>query len=332
MKQLWHKHRFMKRAVKEALDNLPSGICFFDNNGLLTLSNFAMHRLSFDLTGRDLQNIFELRNALKSDQKGSTATRDGDKFILKDGTVWKFDEETIYDEYGHSYTQFIASDVTDLYKAAQDLKQKNRALAEMAVHMEHITKNVAAIMREEEILAMKMKIHNELGASILNVRNYYTGGCRQPQKDDLLHNLRKTVSMLAGELVTDDETDGYAELSELAAAIGVTTELSGALPGDKTSYLLIMAAIRECMTNCARHARGSKLLVSLSETESPPGIKAVITNNGIPPQGEITEGGGLSTLRAGIEKVGGEMRLQSLPTFSLTVKLPKIPPKGAFLL
>lgn len=330
MKWFGRRSRLTKNSVKEALDNLPSGVCFFDRNGLLTLCNFTMHRLSFELTGRDLQNIFEIRDALQALPESSTVTRDGDKFILKDGTVWRFKEESIADEYGHPYTQFTASNVTDLYRAAQALEQKNKELAEMAVHMEHITDNVAAIMREEEILAMKMKIHNELGATVLNVRKYYMGGCEPSQKDDLIQNLRKTIGLLVGEIGREDETDGYKELLELAAAIGVTAELSGAMPEDKASYLLVVSAIRECMTNCVRHAEGSKLFVSLKEVENMHTV--VIANNGRPPEGEIIEGGGLSALRASIEKAGGEMRLQSRPVFSLTVKIPKLPPKGAELL
>lgn len=330
MRWLQRRSRLTKNSVKEALDNLPSGVCFFDRNGLLTLCNFTMHRLSFELTGRDLQTIFELRSALQALPEHSSVTQDGDKFILKDGTVWRFKEESISDKYGHPYTQFTASNVTDLYRAAQALEQNNRELAEMAVHMEHITDNVAAIMREEEILAMKMKIHNELGATVLNVRRYYTGGCKPSQKDDLIKNLRKTIGLLVGEIGRDDEADGYKELLELAAAIGVTAELDGAMPEDKTSYLVIVSAVRECMTNCVRHAQGSKLFVSLKEAENMHTV--VITNNGRPPKGEIIEGGGLSTLRASVEKAGGEMQLQSRPVFSLTVKIPKLSPKGAELL
>jgi len=156
------------------------------------------------------------------------------------------------------------------------------------------------------------------------------GGCEPSQKDDLIQNLRKTIGLLVGEIGREDETDGYKELLELAAAIGVTAELSGAMPEDKASYLLVVSAIRECMTNCVRHAEGSKLFVSLKEVENMHTV--VIANNGRPPEGEIIEGGGLSALRAGIEKAGGEMRLQSRPVFSLTVKIPKLPPKGAELL
>lgn len=37
--------RSLRRAIKESADNLPSGICFADSNGVIILCNRQMHRL-----------------------------------------------------------------------------------------------------------------------------------------------------------------------------------------------------------------------------------------------------------------------------------------------
>ena len=50
---------------------------------------------------------------------------------------------------------------------------------------------------------------------------------------------------------------------------------------------------------------------------------AKITNNGRPPAGPITEGGGLSSLRARVEKAGGAVWIRWAPTFELTVSVPE---------
>ena len=65
--------RLGRSSVKEAFDNLPSGICFADRNGLIILCNRQMHSLCWDLLGTDLQHLEELRRALKSPQPGVTA-------------------------------------------------------------------------------------------------------------------------------------------------------------------------------------------------------------------------------------------------------------------
>ena len=53
-----------------------------------------------------------------------------------------------------------------------------------------------------------------------------------------------------------------------------------------------------------------------------PTAYAKITNNGALPQAEVTEGGGLSSLRTRIEKRKGTMAVRIKPVFELTVAVP----------
>ena len=79
--------------------------------------------------------------------------------------------------------------------------------------------------------------------------------------------------------------------------------------------------MRECTTNVVRHAGGSEMTVRIQSDERC--VTAHITNNGAPPAGDITEGGGLSGLRRRVESAGGTMRLESRPSFALTITLPR---------
>jgi signal transduction histidine kinase len=63
------------------------------------------------------------------------------------------------------------------------------------------------------------------------------------------------------------------------------------------------------------------LHIEISEDEET--ITAVFTNNGISPEGEITEKGGLKSLRELAEQAGGSMTIQVQPVFTVTIKLPK---------
>ena len=96
--------------------------------------------------------------------------------------------------------------------------------------------------------------------------------------------------------------------------------MSGYLCDEKTAYILI-CAVRECVTNAVRYAEATRLYAEFSENETTASV--TVTNNGIPPTEEISEGGGLSSLRSRVERFGGEMIVQSLPVFSLTVSVPK---------
>ena len=50
-------------------------------------------------------------------------------------------------------------------------------------------------------------------------------------------------------------------------------------------------------------------------------MTAVFTNDGKPPEGDISEKGGLKSLRTAVEQVRGEMELAAVPQFRLTIKV-----------
>ena len=49
----------------------------------------------------------------------------------------------------------------------------------------------------------------------------------------------------------------------------------------------------------------------------------ILKSNGLPPQGEISETGGLLSLRAMVEKENGKMKIESTPQVQLTISLAK---------
>ncbi len=91
-------------------------------------------------------------------------------------------------------------------------------------------------------------------------------------------------------------------------------------PSEPGLERIVISAIRECATNCVRHAHGTYIAVDIQERH---GIYSVtITNDGEKPKGKITEGSGLSSLRRRIEASGGEMLTAYSPRFALLLNLP----------
>ena len=315
------KRGYLQASIKEAIDNLPSGICFFDRNGLIVLCNRIMYRLAFSVTGRDLQTLYELEDSIRKLPDNSLAVRDGDTFILPDKSAWCFNIETITDEFGVPYTQVVASEVSEQYKGTKELAGNIEILKEAQAYIRSMTQNISAITRENEILSMKMRIHDELGSSLLRIRRYYLG-TDVNSKAELLASWKNTVSMLKYKSSKNDDDDPIADLLRSAASIGVEIVYTGELPKNTAAARLIVRAIRECLTNAVRHAGGDRICVEL--TNKGQTASAVITNNGEPPKCDIVEGGGLSSLRRRIEKAGGTMWIQSLPSFALKVTVPVI--------
>ena len=65
------------------------------------------------------------------------------------------------------FFQFLASEVSELYRNKVLLKEENQKLQEMSVAMKELSKNVVTLTREEEMLSMKMRVHDNLGYSVL---------------------------------------------------------------------------------------------------------------------------------------------------------------------
>ena len=314
-RHLWQATR-LKRMSKEAFDNLPSGVCFFDNHGIVTLCNRQMHRLVFELTGRDLQSLYELRALMEgSPRRGA---REQNLFLLEDGSVWRFSEEAVCAADGAQYTQVVASNVTVLYEKQKELEQNNMELAERGKRLRRLSSAVAAVTREEEILSMKMRVHDDIGRSVIATRRLLQQGLPAQELD--LSTWKNAIHLLKRESESPKDKDALTQLVEAAAGIGITIHLDGTLPGQAAAAYLLITAMRECATNAARHAGATELYVRVTQIQ---GIaRARITNNGTPPQGPVSEGGGLSALRARVEKAGGDMEVRHTPNFELTVSVP----------
>ena len=125
-------------------------------------------------------------------------------------------------------------------------------------------------------------------------------------------------SFLLGEVQRpgDAMEDEMALALSLAGSIGVSVKITGEPPPDHGPRKLLADAVRECAANAVKHANGDTVFVAIN------GNTALLTNNGLPPKGPITESGGLLALRQRTEAAGGTMIVQSQPAFSLMLRFP----------
>ena len=300
---------FKHRSLKEAVDNLPSGICYFNDMGLVALCNKTMYHLSFALSGRDVQTLDEFKQSFKENEY----------YELED-KIWNFSYSEVKDELGNPYTQVIASDVSDLYHQKQALEDHITALNDSSIHIQNLRKNLVSVTRENEILSMKMQMHDELGRNLLSLRHYYLNRNIE-SKDTLIKELKSTISKLHYNK-EEEVSDPMKDLLNSASAIGVEIVKTGELPEDKTAARLIVKAVRECLTNAVRHANAAKVFVHIETLDNR--VEVTISNDGNKPVKTIVEGGGLGNLRARIEKSGGTMIIQSIPEFKLVISLPLV--------
>ena len=137
--------------------------------------------------------------------------------------------------------------------------------------------------------------------------------------DKQLAILQDAISYLTNDRPISRDT--FEEAKQKAVSMKVNLILKGSVPQDTVAESLIVAAAKECVTNCVNHAKGNRVTVEI--TEHMDILHITITNNGEVPKGKIIEGGGLSNLRKSVEAVGGEMSISHSPVFALILNLPR---------
>ena len=317
----YRKSCLRENAVQESLDNLPSGIVFFDGNGMPKLMNRKMYQICQNLAGRDIQNITELEEALGHPLKENVFYDvDLKVYCFADGSVWKFSEKEIITTAGDHFFQVLASEVSELYRNKVLLKEENQKLQEMSVAMKELSKNVITLTREEEMLSMKMRVHDNLGYSVLAAQRMLLRES-EADRDVFLSQWKQTLDLLNKDNESVKGEQLHRQVQERAEDFGCENHLYRRTSLGISYFRLMDIILLEALSNCVRHAGASELYVKCSSGEQE--WIMVITDNGQTTEKDVKEGGGLSGIRKRVEQCGGTLRICAESKFSIIVKIPK---------
>ena len=307
------KNSLSLNSVREAIDDLPMGICFADPIGRIVLINQKMQALTGEILGVIPQLLCELTDALSAPKSGTLLS--ADMIRTADGKVYRFRsyEHTVDDRPG--WRQITASDITERYAIGEQLRTENEKLKKINGKLQKMYERMSDDIREKESLELKIYVHDTIGRSILTVQDIMQSDEETEQK---IEALREAVGVLSGRRTAFAGT--MDEVKQTAAQIGVKVRVSGYIPSDTVIESLAAAAARECVTNCIKHAKGNEITVTAEDLGSI--YRIVITNNGEKPKGKIIEGSGLSSLRHSVLASGGEMTVSHYPAFCLVLNLP----------
>lgn len=301
-------------SIKESLDQLETGLCFSQPNGLVLLTNHRMNQLSHALFGKALQNAELFWQALVCQEPVTGAVRitagERPEFRLPDDTVWTFLREEL-----DGVIQIAAADTTHQHRLVDELRLKHSELEEMNARIRTYGDKVDEYVIARERLETRVNLHGFLGQALLMTRHYLqyeTGDANR-----IIDIWQRNIDVLRLEAEPQQDTDSIASLRNAAKAIGMQVHVSGTLPESPQQRKLIAAVGAETLTNAVRHAGAKQLWIDVEDTENAYIIR--YTNDGTEPTAPVTEGGGLSTARRKIEIAGGQMRLETEPRFMLTI-------------
>lgn len=316
------KQAISRDSIKQALDMLPSGICYFTPSGSVKLCNRQMDSLFRTISQSDLQTLAELQEALKDCDACSGVIcllKERQTYLFPDGKAWRYRQTEVKASDGALYTEAIFSDITELYSKNLELKAQIKRLKAISRELKWLSDNALILTREKEVLSAKTKLHDDMGTGLIAIRHILNNNGTQ-EAATAVDVFRRAVSAIKYDNVYPR---GHIELDRFlqdAEAIGIKVDLSGELPRQEELRRVMILAMRECLTNSVRHAGATTIHITAENKGDSVSMK--ITNDGRPPETEVVPKGGLHNLYRHVMACGGTMEIQSKPGFALTVVLP----------
>lgn len=304
----------------EGVNQMTDGICFSNSNGVVLMVNKTMYRISqLAFNSKIFNSKYVIKRIINNDLcEGCSIERTKNSLFLhlSDGSVWDIRSgrfrlgRRVIDEY-------IFYDVTEKYCKRKELNVRYEHLNSINRHIRKYRNNIDRMVREQEILNAKIKIHNDVGRSLLALRRYLAEQFCDREK--LVRLWEFTVDVLKKQAVSEDTGNRIEQLIKAGKAVGVDVIVHGKAGYSDTIERIIAISIHESITNTVKHGSGNKVYVNIENADEKIVVK--ITNNGTPPKPGFKEKGGLLNLRNSVEMVGGEMTIEFEPVFLIKLTL-----------
>ncbi len=305
-------------SVKEAMDDLPVGVCFIAENGTVPLCNLQMNAWCKRLTEQPLTNgkaYLQKVKAAGEDKNGRTLLRLGEDCVLL------FAEDNVKVN-GKSFLQLTAADVTQQFRITAELEKNNAKLRDISLRMKAYSLELTELVMNRERLSARIAVHDGVGHALLRAKHYLNDP-NGNDAADLYVLLRQTNEMLrtAGEFPEEYTQDPLEQAVRLSRGIGVSVSLEGTAPENGKLREILGQAVRECAMNTVKHADGDELAVLFAESSGR--FTVTLCSNGTAAEKPVVLTGGLRSLQETVRSADGTMRVQTAPRFTVTLELPK---------
>ncbi len=306
-------------SIKECMDQLPVGICFYWNGGLTKLVNLKMDSIARKLTG---SNISDAESFWEKISSGETpySIKGGDAPVVcfEDGSAFSFSlRKTELDN--EPINELMACDITEEYRLTAELKEKQKKAGSINARLKALNSTIQYIIMDRETLQIKIQIHDSFGKTLLMTKQYLISPDKV-DKQEMLLLWHRNISLLKNK-ESEKWQHPYFVTMQHAKSLGINVELNGELPVSDKLIPIVDSAITVHITNVLRHAEGDTAYISSEKI--PEGYILRFTNNGRRPDADAKESGGLVNLRKSIESIGGSIQINFTPQFEMVLKMPE---------
>ena len=303
----FEKNNVSTGSIKVYLDKIPCGVCCWKDSGRVLFSNMCMNGLSETLTGEQLLNGNQFRDAVE------------DRMLLSDGKMWRFTCRDVYLS-GEKLHEMIASDVTAEYAKTQALERDKTELDRLNRELKEYTAGIDDAVRRQEILQAKVNIHDEMNRLMLSTVSAESGD--EASLDGIFSLWEQNALLLCKQANETADEEAKSRVEELAEALKIRLLWSKNVPTELTEEQrsLFFSAAQEAIANAAKHAGAKEIVVSFEETEE--GVFCAFVNDGSVQKGSVTFAGGLANLSWLAEKQGATVSAVADEKFTLTLFFP----------
>ena len=266
-----------RSSIPEALNNLKEGYRVVNPDGSVLLENRVMKTIGESV---DID-----------------AVADGEVAELPQGEKREISVRRLGDDSG--CTETVARDVTELVYETELLSAKNSELVRIKKQLDRTLLEETEAERERERLEVKIRIHERFGQTLLNGQMSLSEGTAERNEAVLMWD--KTLKDFADTFTEFNDETG--DLEELCENLGCEVRFDFEI-GEAPETLIF--AVREAVINAVRHAGADEVYVSREQAGGYlQRTRYVIVSNGRTDVEEISEGGGLSSIRKRVESEGG---------------------------
>ena len=284
----WGNQAISSISIKESVETLLKGICFYEKSGLIHLFNEEMNRLCIILCGNALLNGSTFWNNIITGnfKEGFYLIQNkNDEAIINFLNIEFFsfkrikhniDEKEIY--------EIIATNITEEYKLTKELESQLQKLKLINQRLLSYGQNIAILTREKEILSAKIRIHDDIGKLLLITKRKLSSHLNNDEQNKLLSFWKNELEALT-TIQKDEKRSNLQVIFDAARLIDIKIDFLGDYPPENSLLeKILIHAMHECLTNTVSHANGHLLNVNVKDNL----IK--ITNDGTTPKGIIKEG------------------------------------------
>ena len=306
----WKEKHITPMSVKDSIDMLHAGLCYWEDGGRIILSNKKMDEICLSISGEMLLNGDKFYKSIESEC-----------IPMPDGTIKYFFHNLVEFEDKQIH-ELIAADVTELYKKNQLLEQETISLQKMNESLRRYNQNIEETVRKQEILDAKVYIHDEMNRLMLVTTAMTETSIPEENFCSVMTLWRNNAVLLGNEAEKNREDVDISEVDKLAELLGINVIWAGVSLREipKTYREILVMSVREAIANAVKHAEAKNIKIDMRKVDS--GLTIVISNDGKKPSGKVNSGGGLSNIRRMVETHKGSLEVVVKEQFALNIKLP----------